>query len=219
MSNNESCPADTYRAGLKRPELLTIQCPHCSIWFDSVRMIGDLIKCGRCDKSFCVDISYASKDRPAAFVPPGAARNNKTSFELKDGKCSHCGVRNTVPAALEELEQVRCSACRQWFTFKTDNGAMTVPEILVAAAKTQEQRNKLYGNSYKRFGTVMKALLPDGIELNTEDEWNRFGVFFHAVGKITRYAANLKTGGHKDSAHDLVVYGAMLEELTEEETK
>lgn len=92
----------------------------------------------------------------------------------------------------------------------------TVPELLRAAADTYEQRNRLYGDNYKRFGEIMLALLPNGIHLDTKEDWSRFGVFFHAVGKITRYAANINTGGHSDSAHDLSVYAAMLEELTQE---
>lgn len=96
---------------------------------------------------------------------------------------------------------------------------LTVPELLRAAAETYEQRNKLYGDNYKRFGSVMLALLPGGVKLETEDDWNRFGVFFHLVGKLTRYAANINEGGHEDSAHDASVYAAMLEELTQEKEK
>lgn len=96
---------------------------------------------------------------------------------------------------------------------------LTVPELLRAAADTYEQRNKLYGDNYKRFGSVMRALIPDGVKLETEEDWNRFGVFFHLVGKVTRYAANINSGGHADSAHDASVYAAMLEELTQEKEK
>ena len=99
------------------------------------------------------------------------------------------------------------------------NEVKTVPDMLRSAAETYEQRNKLYGDNYKRFGDVMLALLPNGVKLETKDDWNRFGVFFHVVGKVTRYAANIDTGGHQDSAHDLAVYAAMLEELTQEQLK
>jgi hypothetical protein len=93
----------------------------------------------------------------------------------------------------------------------------TVPELMRAAAATYEERNKLYGDNYKKFGGVMLALFPDGPpDLVTKMDWNRFGVFFQIASKVTRYAENLTTGGHRDSAHDISVYGAMLEELTEE---
>jgi hypothetical protein len=96
--------------------------------------------------------------------------------------------------------------------------AASVPDLLRSAASTYEERNKLYGDNYKRFGDVMLALLPAGVKLETKEQWNRFGVFFHVVGKVTRYAANIDAGGHTDSAHDLSVYAAMLEELTEGES-
>lgn len=92
----------------------------------------------------------------------------------------------------------------------------SVPEILRECATTYEKRNKLYGDNYKKFGHVMQAIFPDGVSLVTEDQHIRFGVFVQCVSKLTRYAQMIEDGGHKDSAHDLSVYGAMLEEVTEE---
>jgi hypothetical protein len=89
-----------------------------------------------------------------------------------------------------------------------------VPQILRSAAATFEQRNKLYGDSYLVYGEVMEALFPEGVTLATIDDWNRFGILSMIVSKLTRYSANMKDGGHKDSAHDMAVYAAMLEEQT-----
>lgn len=89
-----------------------------------------------------------------------------------------------------------------------------VPEALRSAAETYEQRSKLWGDNYKQVGAMMVAMLPAGVKLETADDWNRFLIFGHVINKVTRYAQNLNTGGNKDSAHDLVVYAAMLEELT-----
>ena len=86
--------------------------------------------------------------------------------------------------------------------------------LLQAAARTYLKRNAVYGNNYKEFGRVMQGLFPRGLTLTTEEEWNRFGVFVMVMVKVTRYAQNFKRGGHADSAHDLAVYAAMLEELT-----
>lgn len=80
-------------------------------------------------------------------------------------------------------------------------------------ATTFAQRNKIYGASYTRHGDVMRALYPDGITLRTPAEFANFGVVNMIVSKVTRYAAH-PNKGHKDSAHDIMVYGAMLEELT-----
>jgi len=90
----------------------------------------------------------------------------------------------------------------------------TVPEILRECAATYEERNKLYGDNYKHFGKVMAGCFPNGITLKTEDDWVRMGLLIQVTSKITRYAQNLETGGHKDSAHDTIVYAAMLEEMS-----
>lgn len=92
----------------------------------------------------------------------------------------------------------------------------SVPEILRECAMTYEERNKSYGDNYKKFGHVMQAIFPDGIALVTAEQHIRFGVFVQCVSKLTRYAQTLEYGGHKDSAHDLAVYGAMLEEVTDD---
>jgi hypothetical protein len=87
---------------------------------------------------------------------------------------------------------------------------------LARGAETFCERNALYGNNYKRFGLVMRALFPDGLPVASVDEWNRLGILIQCVSKLTRYIENLDDGGHRDSAHDLMVYAAMLEELTDD---
>jgi hypothetical protein len=94
----------------------------------------------------------------------------------------------------------------------------TVPDILRDCADTYEQRNKLYGDNYKKFGRVMMAVFPNGLVLSREDDFNRLGIFIQCVSKLTRYSEMLGRGGHQDSAHDLSVYAAMLEELTHDHT-
>ena len=90
------------------------------------------------------------------------------------------------------------------------------PEILECAADTFKERNKLYGDNYLHFGEIMLALFPQGVKLMTAEDFNRFVLFTNCVGKLSRYAVNLTNGGHQDSAHDLCVYAAMLEEITDE---
>ena len=90
---------------------------------------------------------------------------------------------------------------------------ITVPDMLRQAAQTYEERNKIYGDNYKRFGPIMALLFPKGIELITEDDHNRFGVFVQCVSKLTRYAEQFEVGGHDDSLLDLSVYANMLREL------
>jgi hypothetical protein len=89
--------------------------------------------------------------------------------------------------------------------------------ILRSGADTYAARNALYGDSYKTFGKVMEAIMPADYQPNSVAGWNRLGIFTMLVSKITRYAANMPDGGHADSAHDMMVYAAMLEELTNQQ--
>lgn len=91
----------------------------------------------------------------------------------------------------------------------------TVPELLLGAAQTYDERNRVYGDNYKNFGNVMSGMFPAGITIKSADDWNRLGLLVQASSKLTRYASQFVEGGHKDSAHDLINYAAMLEELTE----
>ena len=92
----------------------------------------------------------------------------------------------------------------------------TVPEILRQAALTFEERNKQYGNNYTQIGVSLASLFPAGLPPMSPDEWNCFSVWFMQYAKSIRYAISLANGngGHKDSAHDGIVYSAMLEEIT-----
>lgn len=91
-------------------------------------------------------------------------------------------------------------------------------ENLSKGAKTFQQRNAVYGGSFLTFGGVMAALFPNGLKIegNDIDSFNRLGVFIQAISKCCRYAAKFNSGGHADSAHDLMVYAAILESLTED---
>jgi len=90
------------------------------------------------------------------------------------------------------------------------------PDFLESGAATFRQRNALYGDNYLSFGKVMSGLFPEGLRIEAGDieAYNRLGIFTQCVSKISRYALNLAQGGHEDSAHDLMVYAAMLEEVT-----
>jgi hypothetical protein len=86
-----------------------------------------------------------------------------------------------------------------------------VPEALRAAAKTFEERNRVYGNNYLNVGNVMKGLFPDGMVLKTADDFASWHLLELAVVKLTRFANSKLT--HLDSIHDATVYCAMLEAL------
>lgn len=91
--------------------------------------------------------------------------------------------------------------------------AKRVPEMLRDTAGIFEERNKIYGDNYKRFGNIMLQLFPDGLELKTAADFNRYGIFVQIVSKVTRYAEQFNNGGHADSLDDNAVYSMMLQEL------
>jgi len=89
----------------------------------------------------------------------------------------------------------------------------SVPERLADLGKLYQSRNKTYDNDYMKFGVVMKAIFPNGLELHTAEEFNRYAIYMMAVAKLTRYANNFKNGGHADSLDDGSVYLQMLREF------
>jgi hypothetical protein len=91
---------------------------------------------------------------------------------------------------------------------------MRAPDLLESGAATFRSRNAIYGDTYLNIGYSLVGMFPDGVHLDSIADFNRFATFLAALSKLQRYAAQLSNGGHVDSAHDLMVYGAMLEELT-----
>lgn len=91
----------------------------------------------------------------------------------------------------------------------------TVSELLREGAALYEERNKTYGDNYKISGPTMALLFPNGLPPMSAEQWNRFGVWFMVFTKCQRYAQGFRNGTfHNDTAKDIKVYGAMLEELT-----
>lgn len=86
--------------------------------------------------------------------------------------------------------------------------------LLQKALDTFGVRNAVYRDNHQRLGATLQALFPDGITLNSIDEHERFALLMLAIVKLTRYTVEWNNGGHRDSAHDLIVYAAMLEART-----
>ena len=85
-------------------------------------------------------------------------------------------------------------------------------DLLHHALLTHRERAAAYGLSYQRFGDVAAALWPEGLTLCTRDDWVRHGVVVQLISKLARYCAT--PDGHSDSAHDMIVYAAILESVT-----
>jgi len=90
-------------------------------------------------------------------------------------------------------------------------------DILAEMAETFRERNKVYGDNYKRVGDVMVALFPEGVELKTQEDFNTWHLFELMIVKLTRFANSNLT--HVDSIHDCAVYAAMVQSLIEKEQK
>lgn len=88
-------------------------------------------------------------------------------------------------------------------------------DVLRAMAETFEERSKTYGPNYLHFGEVCVALWPNGLTLKSKEEWVRMGLLTQIISKLTRYTNN--PAGHKDSAHDIGPYAAILEAMTDED--
>lgn len=93
----------------------------------------------------------------------------------------------------------------------------TAADILAEMADTFRERNKVYGDNYKRVGEVMVALFPEGVSLKTPEDFNTWHLFELMVVKLTRFANSGLT--HEDSIHDLAVYAAMVESLIRKENQ
>src|SRR4249919_2345304 len=83
-------------------------------------------------------------------------------------------------------------------------------EELENAARTFRERRPIYKDNYLRVGNALQAMFPEGLVLKTEADHVRYHIFSWIMGKLSRYAVQWNSGGHPDSAHDLVVYAAML---------
>lgn len=90
----------------------------------------------------------------------------------------------------------------------------TAADILAEMAQTYRERNVVYGDNFKTVGPVMQQLHPNGVRLETPEDHELFHLYSLLIVKLTRFAhSELK---HRDSIHDLSVYGAMLEAILEE---
>lgn len=90
-----------------------------------------------------------------------------------------------------------------------------VPDLLRKKIETFEAKGKQYKHTYKQFGKVWVALFPDGFKVDTVEQANVFGIYHMLIHKMIRLSGKLQTPSELsiDSAQDLQVYAAMLEEL------
>jgi hypothetical protein len=139
--------------------------------------------------------------------------NSMTSPDLKlwllTGRTSPWGVIKAYDDREDVLEAYQALGIKtELLTYPDDS-------IFAEMEATFQQRQQQYGPSYLRFGDIAKGLWPDGLTLHTKEDFIRHGILVQCISKLVRYAHT--PAGHRDSAHDLAVYAALLTEQTNEE--
>jgi hypothetical protein len=85
---------------------------------------------------------------------------------------------------------------------------------LKAKADLFLERNRIYGDNYKRFGAIFSMIMQgQNLDTSNPSDMCRLGILVQIVGKVTRYGENFNRGGHDDSLDDIAVYSLMLKEL------
>lgn len=155
------------------------------------------------EKDWCVEFIAAYDDRPDVL-----RAYNATGIVPKE-KCwlaNDVGICRFDFAETIELVPIEPEAPK--------DEPKTVPQIMRAMADTYEERNKVYGDNYKRVGAALAAMFPDGVLLRTPEDFNRWHLFELKMVKLTRFANSGLT--HVDSIHDDSVYGGMIESILQD---
>jgi len=127
------------------------------------------------------------------------------------------------PTAAESADALndRLREIRSYKYMVPSDRRKTPADMLREIAGIYDARKPLYRDNYKYVGRAMSALFPDGLTIDPKDEetWNRLHFIFHLYSKLSRYAMNLKAGGHRDSLDDLAVYAMLARECDEDEER
>ncbi len=84
----------------------------------------------------------------------------------------------------------------------------TPDQLMSVMARTFRERNAVYGDNYKMVGPIMAILFPKGVTVEILQS-PQFHLVELIVVKLSRFAVSLLK--HRDSVHDIAVYGAMIE--------
>jgi hypothetical protein len=109
-----------------------------------------------------------------------------------------------------------CYQCARAFMAKKENGSLPVSEVMEEASKTFKARQAVYGDNYKLAAEALKAFFPDGVDLKTSEDQERYHIFMLIVVKLSRYANGWKSP-HQDSIHDAGIYSFMLEAIDQKQ--
>ena len=88
---------------------------------------------------------------------------------------------------------------------------LLVRGVFATSMDTILKREAVYGSGSDSLGRALAALFPEGVTLETTDDFARFSDFQQVVAKLNRYARSFAEGGHADSIHDAGNYAKLLE--------
>lgn len=150
-----------------------------------------------------------SDKRPSAQLKHGVlmsllARGDRVVFAIDD---------NDPTVRMYREHGVTCLQPRSESEHHCSNGdgeSHPAAQLIRQAEHTYKERRAIYGASEQKFAAVMAALFPDGVQLQSHQDWVRFGLLTQVISKLCRYA-NDPANGHVDSIHDMGVYSFMLE--------
>ena len=124
-----------------------------------------------------------------------------------------------APEAIKDMHGVVVLACCRYCLraeSELSDGVVcdkSIEGVLLTAIKTAQSRHDVYGDNWRHHGEFIASLYPAGLVLKNAEDFTAFLAVNNVAMKLYRYCS---AGGHKDSAHDLIVYSAMLEILTKE---
>ena len=93
---------------------------------------------------------------------------------------------------------------------KQEDNVVVLLERLVAL---RQDRHKQYGDTFTIKGEMMAALFPNGVRLNTPNDFKRYNALNMITSKLIRYCNNFHVGGHVDSLDDIAVYSMILQDI------
>ena len=86
----------------------------------------------------------------------------------------------------------------------------SVTQVLEHALEIHADRDYTYNKSYRQSGDLYAVLFPNGVRLETPEDFGTFTALTNVIMKLHRFCRNLDHGGHLDSALDMTNYSAIL---------
>jgi len=167
---------------------------------------------GRPEKYRDITLKWMDKHLPKKTRYKVIMRPESDFASAPKFKASIASYFNKITFAWDDREDVLEAYRKLGIPCGNPNSKRAPASILEQGATTFNERNALYADNYLLFGGVMAALLPNGVQINSAENWNKFGLLIQCVSKLTRFC-NSPDMTHRDSVHDLMVYAAMLESI------